>query len=107
MRYSGKIGYANQTETAPGVWEDAITERDVLGTVEQRTEVLDSGSSVLPEYRITTSISVLCDGVLKENYDNLRYITYMGKRWAIGSAVMQWPRLVVYMGVVYNGPLPV
>lgn len=106
MRYSGKIGYAVQTEKAPGIWEDVITERDKLGEVIQRTEALDSGDSVLPQYRTTTSVSVLSDGVLAENYENLRYVTYMGKRWTIASAVMQGVRLVLYIGEVYNGPTP-
>lgn len=106
MRYSGKIGYAVQTEIRPGVWEDTIVERAKLGTVLQRTEALDSGNSVLTQYRTTTSVSVLCDGVLKENYDNLRYLTYMGRRWAIASAVLQSPQLVLYIGEVYNGPIP-
>lgn len=104
MRYSGKIGYASQSEVSPGVWEDTISEIAKLGKVEQRTEALSSQGSVLPEYRTTTSVSVLCDGVLKENYENLRYISYMGKNWAIASAVMQWPQLVIYIGEVYNGP---
>lgn len=104
MRYSGKFGYAVQTETSPGVWEDVITERDHLGDVIQRTEVLGSDSSVLPEYRTTTSISVLSDGTLKTNYQTLRYVWYMGKRWTVASAVLQPPRLIVYIGEVYNGP---
>ena len=106
MRYSGKIGIAVQTETAPGVWEDVITERDYLGNVENRTEVLELGDSVLPEYRTTTSISVLSDGVLKENYSDIRYVTNGGVKWTIASAVLQWPRLVLYIGEVYNGPTP-
>lgn len=104
MRYSGKFGYAVPTETAPGVWEDVITERDYIGDVVQRTEVLE-GDSVLPSYRTTTSISVLSDGVLKQNYADLRYVTYAGERWTVASAVLQPPRIVVYIGEVYNGPI--
>lgn len=106
MRYSGKIGIAVQTETAPGIWKDTITEHSKLGDVKQRTEVLGSDDSVLPQYRTTTSISVLSDGVLKENYKNLRYVTYMGERWTIASVVNEPPRLVLYIGEVYNGPTP-
>lgn len=106
MRYSGAIGIAVQTEKSPGIWEDTITEVPKLGDVVQRTEVLGSADSVLPQYRTTTSISVLSDGVLKENYENLRYVTYMGKRWTIASAVIDAPRLVLYIGEVYNGPIP-
>lgn len=106
MRYSGKIGVASQTEKAPGIWEDTITERDALGEVKQRTEVLGTDDSVLAQYRTTTSISVFCEGVTKENYKDLRYITYLGQRWTIASAVFDFPRHVLYIGEVYNGPVP-
>ncbi len=107
MRYSGKFGYAVTTEIAPGVWEDVITEIDKLGDVVQSTETFALADSVLPQYRTTTSVSVLSDGVLKENYTDLRYVTYAGQRWTIGSIVVQPPRLIIYIGEVYNGPIPV
>lgn len=107
MRYSGKFGFAESTETAPGVMEDVITERDYIGDVVQRTETLSVNDSVLPQYRTTTSVSVLSDGVLAETYKNLRYISYMGSNWSVSSAVFQFPRLVVYIGDIYNGPLPI
>lgn len=106
MRYSGKFGFSESTETAPGVMEDVITERDYLGTVEQRTETFSTSDSVLPQYATSTSVSVLSDGVLAENYRNLRYVTYMGERWQVASAVYQFPRLIAYLGEVYNGPTP-
>lgn len=84
--------------------EDVITERDYLGDLIQRTEAFTVANSVLPEYRTTTSVSVLSDGVLAENYMNLRYISILGKNWSVASAVLQFPRLIVYVGEVYNGP---
>jgi hypothetical protein len=103
MRYSGKLGIAEQTERAPGIWEETITEVDVLGSVEQRTEVLDTSDSVLPRYTTTTSISVLAR---PENHASIRYVTYLGKRWEIGSIVTQFPKIVIYIGKEYHGPLP-
>lgn len=112
MRYSGKFGFATSTETAPGVWEDVITERNYLGDVLQRTErfteaseVLTEGS-VLPAYRTSTSVSVLSDGVLREKYNDLRYIVYRGNRWVVQSIIHKYPRVEIYMGGVYNGPTP-
>lgn len=106
MRYSGKFGFAVPTETVPGVWKDVVTERDYIGDVVQRTETFSVADSVIPQYRTTTSISVLCDGVLKESYKGLRYVEYMGENWVAASVVMQWPRIIVYIGEVYNGPTP-
>lgn len=106
MRYSGKLGISQQTEVRPGSWEDVITEVPVLGKVEQKTEVLDSGDAVLPRYRMTTSISVFARGVGPLDNSDIRYVTYKGKRWQIGTIVDQAPKIVIYIGEVYNGPLP-
>lgn len=107
MRYSGKIGYSVPTETAPGVFEDVITEREYIGDVVQRTETLAQESSILPQYRTSTSISVLSDGIPKENYSDIRYVTYAGVYWTVSSTVVQWPRLVLYIGEEYHGPIPI
>lgn len=104
MRYSGKLGIVEQTEVRPGIWEETVTEVPVLGVVRQRTEVLDGSDSVLPSYRTTTSISVPARGVGPLLNTNIRYITYKGIRWQINTIVDEPPRIVIYIGEVYNGP---
>lgn len=103
MRYSGKLGIAQQTEVSPGIWEETLTELDVLGTVEQRSEVLTTSDTVLPRYTTTTSISLL-----RRDLDNsmLRYITYLGKRWLTNNIVSQYPEIVIYLREEYHGPIP-
>lgn len=103
MRYSGKLGVAQQTEVSPGVWEETITELDVLGTVQQRSEVLTTSDAVLPRYTTTTSISLL-----RPDGDNsmLRYITYKGTRWMTNNIVSQYPEIVIYISEEYHGPTP-
>jgi hypothetical protein len=103
MRYSGKLGVAQQTEIKPGIWEETITELDVLGTVQQRTEVLETSDRVLPLYSTTTSISVLRRET--DNFD-IRYVTYRGKRWTTRNVVVQYPEIVIYIGEEYHGPIP-
>lgn len=104
MRYSGVMGYAVNTEVSPGVYEDIIQERPYLGNVEQRTETFVNGDTLIPNYRLTTSVSVLSDGVFKDMYENLRYIEYKGIRWTASSIVHGYPRITIYLGEVYNGP---
>lgn len=106
MKFSGKLGYSEPTETAPGVFKDVITERPYIGDVVQRTEAFSVANSVLPQYRTTTSVSVLSDGVLKEKYNDLRYVEYGGVKWSVASVVTVWPRLIIYIGEKYNGPTP-
>jgi hypothetical protein len=106
MKYSGKFGLGSTVETVAGVWEDVITEVDYIGDVVQSTEAFSLEGSVLPQYRTTTSVSVLSGGVDKEDYTDLRYVTYAGQRWTIASVVVEPPRLVIYIGEVYDGPFP-
>ena len=104
MRYSGKIGFAQNLEVAPGVYDDVITEREYFGDLLQRTEAFNVEGSVLPQYRTNTSVSVLLDGLLVENYDNIRYISLMGKNWTVSSVVFVHPRITLFVGEVYGGP---
>lgn len=106
MRYSGKLGIAQQTETAPGVWEETITEHDVLGTVKQTTEVLTVGDEILPRYSTTTSISVVARGVGLQDNSMIRYVTHLGKRWHVASDVTKYPRLTLFIREEYHGPAP-
>lgn len=106
MRYSGKIGYGQQVERAPGIWEDVITERDALGEVKQTTEAFTVANSILPQYRTTTSVSVVSEGTEKVNYSDLRYVTHAGVRWSPASIVVEPPRLIIFIGEEYHGPIP-
>lgn len=103
MRYSGKLGISQPTEKKPGVWEETITEVDVLGTVEQRTEMLSTADSVLPRYATSTSISVLAR---PEAHDSIVYATYLGKNWQIATIVTEYPKIRIFIGEEYHGPLP-
>ncbi len=103
MRWSGLLGYAQVTEVKSGVWEDVITEVEALGELIQRTEALDSGDTVLPQYRTTTSVSVLT-GEDRVPGATIRFITLRGKAWLIASVVRQHPRDVIYIGEEYHGP---
>lgn len=103
MRYSGKIGYATLTETAPGVWEDVITERPYLGDVLQRTEAFTAVDTVIPQYKTTTSVSVLSANL---DHSGIRYVSYAGVNWTVASVVREPPRMTIHIGEKYNGPTP-
>ena len=106
MRYSGKLGVAQQTEVRPGIWEETITEHDVIGELEQRSETLEQGDSIHPRYVTTTSVSLLARAVGPRDNSDLRYLTHAGTRWQTRSIVSQPPNIVLYLGEEYNGPTP-
>jgi hypothetical protein len=106
MRAGIKLGVSVPQEVRPGIWEDVITELPKLAEIDQRTEAFNVGESIIPEYRTTTSVSVLSGGAIQVNYSDLRYVLYAGVRWSVSSAAVDYPRMKLYLGEVYNGPLP-
>lgn len=106
MRWAGKIGVTSRQEVRPGIWEDVITERPKMGTVETRTETFREGENVHAAYSTSTSVSVLSEGPEKIDYRDYVYITHMGVRWQIGSIAMAYPYMTIYLGEEYNGPEP-
>lgn len=106
MRAAVSLGLAETQQVRPGVWEDVITEVPKLADIQQRTETFNVEGNIIPEYKTTTTVSVLSQGVIKPDYSNLRYVLYAGERWFISSINHAPPRLTIYIGEVYNGPIP-
>jgi hypothetical protein len=104
MKFSGEIGYGNSVETAPGVWQDTITERHYFGDVIRNTRKLQDGSKVNDDISVQNSISVVADAYAGENFFAIRYIRWAGALWKVTDVEVQSPRLILRLGSVYNGP---
>lgn len=102
-KFYGEIGYGESVETAPGVWEDVITERKYFGDVLRNTRQLESGDKVNNDLSVSNSVSILADGYANEHFFAMRYIKWAGSLWTISDVEVQSPRLILKLGGVYNG----
>lgn len=103
-RFAGVIGYGEQVELRPDVWEEVVVEKRYFGDVLQNTRRADDGNTVNPDISVTNSISVVADAYAHGNYFNIRYIVWNKVRWTVESVEVKPPRLVLRLGGVYNGP---
>lgn len=103
-KFYGKIGYGSSLETAPGVWEDVITERNTRGDVIRNSVRVRETQAVNDDLTVGNSISILADGYANNNLSAMRYVEWMGTLWKISEVEVQGPRLVLRLGGVYNGP---
>lgn len=105
MRFYGKVGFMQTFETAPGVYEEQITERSYYGDV-LRNSRRYSGSSekVNDDLDINNEISIVADAYAYQNFHALRYVEWMGAKWKVSSVTVERPRLILSVGGVYNGP---
>lgn len=105
-KFFGEIGFATQVETSPGIWEDQIVEKQYYGDVFRESRRFSTTDQVLDKINLSNQISILADGYVVDNVQNLRYVRWLGGLWKISYVELKFPRLVLEMTGVYNGPTP-
>ena len=102
-KFYGAIGYAVTEETKPGVWMEKITERMYYGDLTRNTRKLQSTDQLNDNINVANEISIVADPFANENFHSMRYVEFMGAKWKITSIEVQYPRLILTVGGVYNG----
>ena len=102
-KYYGVIGYADQVETTKGVWTEQITERLYYGDLIRNVRKLQSSETLNDDVNVANTISIVADPFATKNFHAMRYVEFMGTKWKITSVEVQYPRLLLTIGGVYNG----
>ena len=103
-KYFGVIGYVTTEEVEPGVWiENSIVEREYYGDLNRNSRRYSLSSNVNGDVSISNQISILSDSYANDHIDDMRYITYLGKKWTITDIEVEYPRLTLSIGGIYNG----
>lgn len=101
-RFCGIVGFAETRETRPGVWEEIMTERQYYGDVVRNIRKLQSTSQLNDNVDVSNNISIVADPYANQNFHAIRYVIFMGTKWKVSSVEVQYPRLVLTVGGVYN-----
>jgi len=103
-KFYGLVGFAQTSETSPGVWTDTPIERPYYGDVTSMTkrEVAQT-SSTNDNLTTTNVISIVADPFAQNHFFEIKYVKWMGSVWKVDSVDVQRPRLTLRLGEVYNG----
>lgn len=101
-KFFGKIGYAVPADTNPGVWSEEITEREYFGDLIRNTRRLQTSDKLNDDINISNEISIVADPFAYQNFHSMRYVEFMGSKWKISNVEVQYPRLILTVGGVYN-----
>ena len=102
-KFYGMIGFSEQVEEEPGVWVDKITVHPYYGDLIRNTRKLQSSDQLNDNIYIANDISIIADPYAVENFHKMRYVEFMGTKWKITSVEVQYPRLILTVGGVWNG----
>ena len=102
-KFHGPIGYGVQEETAPGVWVNKVIERNYSGDVVKNYSRVAPGENINDDIRLSNSLSIVSDPFAMQHFSTIQYVKWMGAVWKVDSVDVQYPRLILAIGGVYNG----
>ena len=104
--FYGPIGFVETVENpeGSGIWVEIPVERNYRGDIQRNTKRWDNGDSVNPNLNISNTISIVADPYFSNHLNNARYLKWLGGYWSITSVDVEFPRLILSIGGVYNGP---
>lgn len=102
-KFYGPIGYGVEEEPTPGVFKPAIKERFYSGNVLQNYRRVEQGESTNDDINVTQRISILADPYAMQHFHTIKYIKWLGAAWKVTTIEVQFPRLILTIGGVYNG----
>lgn len=103
-KFYGMIGYSTTEETKPDVWVETITERPYYGDIIRESRRVESSQdSVNDGVSLDNEVSIVADLYAQENINEMRYVKIRGTAWKITSVEVQYPRLNISIGGIYNG----
>lgn len=104
MRYAGKIGFVKTVDLGNGIHNPETTERQYIGDVIRNTaRWKENQDSINGDITINNQLSILIDPYALENFQYMKYIEWMGTLWNIESVEINYPRVILTIGGVYNG----
>lgn len=107
-KYCGKIGFET-SNSEPDEYGDCgvgIEERLYYGDITKvrYNNQNSSFETTITDTNISNSFSILADPFCLANFHLMRYIVWNDVKWKINSIEVQYPRVILTVGGVYNGP---
>jgi hypothetical protein len=103
-KFYGKVGYIKsvESEKIPGYWVEKAIEREYYGDITRNTSRYQQSGQVNDDININNVISIVADPYANENFQHMRYVIWMGTKWKISQVEVQYPRIILTLGGIYN-----
>ena len=103
MKFYGSVGFIEVVEKRAGVRTTRPIERSYSGDVMKRSIRYQNADSVNDNIGVQQQISIVADPYARNHVGSMRYVKWMDTAWKITDISIQYPRLILTLGGVYNG----
>lgn len=102
-KWHGIVGYIKQVETAPSVYSNELIERNYYGDIIRNSRGWATPSEGTNDnLTLNNQISIIADSFATNNSGIMKYVEIMGTKWKITNIEIQYPRLILTIGGLYN-----
>lgn len=103
-RFFGEVGYDMPVTDDYGVTTSHLVKRNYYGDVQHMATRWQNTENLHDDISVNHRISIIADPFANQNFPFIKYVEWMGTRWNVNSADLEYPRLILTLGGVYNGP---
>lgn len=101
-KFYGAIGYGVTSETVPGVWTDAYTEKMYYGDLIKVSKRNENNGNLNKDIVLSNQVSVIADPYAQMNFQFIKYVTINGVKWEVTTVTLDYHRLILDLGGVFN-----
>ena len=99
----GNVGFAETSETAPGVWQETCVDHPYSGDLISLRSNYQNVNQVLDDIQINTRIDIVADPFAYANFAHIRYVEIWGQKWKVtGADPSNYPRIALTIGGLYE-----
>lgn len=103
-KFYGKVGFLRTVEEPEGssIWTEQLEEFYYYGDIIRNTRRWATADKLNDDLVINNQFSIIADSFAYKNLGAMKYVEYMGVKWKITDVELQYPRLIISVGGVYN-----
>lgn len=109
-KFYGEIGFdvssiadfESNSKYKRGVYAEDYYEEFYYGDLMRDSRSLQSANKLNDDITISNQISIVANPFATENFHAIRYVRYMGAAWKVTAVEVQYPRLILTIGGVFN-----
>lgn len=103
-KFYGEVGYVFAEKTGTSDWEENVVPKYYYGDILQISKRYQGSDKMNDDIEVTNQISILADPYAYRNFQFIKYVEWLGTKWKVSSVSVEYPRLVLSIGGVYNAP---
>ena len=103
-KWYGKIGFTVTEEIEPGMWvNNELVTREYFGDVISNQWMRQNSGEVNDNIKISNQIRIVADPYAVNHVSSMTWIEFSNEKWKVSKVDVQYPRLIISLGEVWNG----